>query len=557
MASAPAPTAPPTRWDQEVDLVCVGSGLGGISAAIAARDRGLSVLVLEKAPRLGGVSGFGGGEVFVPNNHKMRELGIADSDEAGRAYFQFLSAGFADPTLQATLLAHMKPAIEYMEKEAGVRWIAVEGLPDYYYADAPGSHPGGRYLSVDLFDGRSLGEWQAKTYPMTPHVPPGALHREMYAWGGLACVTQWDYELIGQRLANDQRSFGPGLMGWFVKAAMVDRGIPALVSAPARSLVVEGGAVVGVRAEHEGRDLYVRARKGVVLAVGGYDWNRELARQYEAMPDWNSACPPYLHGDHLVMAGELGAAIAAVPPTDLALFYGYHIPGEESDGHPLYRSSWECGCPHALWVNRAGQRFCDESFYKDYQPRLRTWDGQRQTMPNLPPFLIFDQNYRDRYPLGSFMPGQPLPPELVVQADTPRELAEKLGIDPDGLERTLERFNEHARRGEDPDYGKGSRPWSVRLTGDHSYPNPCVGPVERPPFYGVRLVPVSVGINSHGLRTDEHARVLHVRGRPIPGLYAVGNSAALLDLGGGYQSGTSNMRAITWGWIAGRHAAGA
>ena len=543
-------------WDLEVDLVAVGSGLGAISAAIAAHDRGLRVAVLEKAPRLGGVSGFGGGEVFVPNNRPMRELGIEDSDEAGRRYFEFLSAGFADPKLQAALLENMKPAIEYMGKEAGVRWIAVEGLPDYYYPDAPGSHAGGRYLSVDLFDGKTLGEWQTRTYPMTPHVPPGALHREMYAWGGLACVTTWDYQLIGQRLADDQRSFGPGLMGWFVKAAMVDRGIPAFVGAPARALVSDAGAVIGVVAEREGRELRVRARRGVVLGVGGYDHNRELARQFEAMPDWNSACPPYLHGDHLVMAGEVGAALAAVPPTDLAMFYGYQIPGEESDGQPLYRSSWECGCPHALWVNRAGERFCDESFYKDYQPRLRLWDGQRQTMPNLPPFLIFDQGYRDRYPLGSFMPGQPLPPELVAQAETPRELARQLGIDADGLERTLARFNEFARKGQDPDFRKGSRPWSVRLTGDQSYPNPCLGPVEKPPYYGIRLVPVSVGINSHGLRTNESAQVMHVRGRPIPGLYAVGNSAALLDMGGGYQSGTSNMRAITWGWIAGRHAAG-
>jgi len=545
-----------SHWDLEVDLVAVGSGLGAISAAIAACDGGLSVAVLEKAPRLGGVSGFGGGEVFVPNNHRMRELGIEDSDEAGRRYFEFLSAGFADAELQATLLAQMRPAIEYMGERAGVRWTAVEGLPDYYFPDAPGSHRGGRYLSVELFDGKSLGPWQTRTYPMTPHVPPGALHREMYAWGGLACVTSWDYELIGQRLASDQRSFGPGLMGWFIKAAMVDRVIPAFVDAPVRELVAEAGAVVGVRAEREGRDFRVRARRGVVLSTGGYDHDRALARQFEAMPDWNSACPPYLHGDHLVMAGELGAAIAAVPPTDLAMFYGYQIPGEESDGQPLYRSSWECGCPHALWVNRAGRRFCDESFYKDYQPRLRQWDGRTQSMPNVPPFLIFDQSYRDRYPLGSFMPGQPLPPELAVQADTPRALAERLGIDADEFERTLARFNEFARKGEDPDFGKGTRPWSVRLTGDQSYKNPCLGPVERPPFYGVRLVPVSVGINSHGLRTDASARVVRLRGHPIPGLYAVGNSAALLDLGGGYQSGTSNMRAITWGWIAGRHAAG-
>jgi succinate dehydrogenase/fumarate reductase flavoprotein subunit len=322
-----------------------------------------------------------------------------------------------------------------------------------------------------------------------------------------------------------------------------------------RQLIVEDGAIVGVRAERDGRDLFVRARGGVVLAIGGYDLNKDMACMYENVHDWNSAAPPYLDGDHIVMGGEVGAALAAVPPTNLAMFFGYNIPGEEHDGKPLFRSCWECGCPHAILVNRDGERFCDESFYKDYQPRARSWDGRTQRMPNMPPFLIFDQNYRDRYPLGSFMPGMELPEELVTRADTPGELAEKLHIDPAGLERTLERFNAFAEKGEDPDFGSGTYPWTVRLVGDQSYPNPNIGPLDKAPYYGLALVPVGVGINSHGLRTDVHARVVHVRGHSIPGLYAVGNSAALLDLGGGYQSGTSNMRAITWGYIAGRHVA--
>jgi 3-oxosteroid 1-dehydrogenase len=393
----------PARWDVETDLVAVGSGLGAICASIAARDLGQEVVVLEKAPKLGGVCAYGGGEVFVPNSHKMREQGIEDSDEAGRAYFEFLAAGFADPELQRTLLDHMRPAVEYFEKEAGVRWYAVEGLPDYYYPDAPGAHAGGRYLSVELFEGASLGEWQHKTF-LTPHFPLGVLHHELYAWGGLAKVTEWNYELLGERITQDMRAWGQGMMGYFIKAAMLDRSIPAHVETPVRELVTDAGRVVGVRAEQDGRDLFVRARRGVVLAVGGYDMNPELARQFEGIHDWNSACPPYLHGDHLVMAGEVGAALGAVPATNLALFYGYHIPGEEHEGKPLYRSSWECGCPHAIWVNRDGKRFCDESFYKDYQPRLRSWDGQKQQMPNQPPFLIFDQSYRDRYPLGSSMP---------------------------------------------------------------------------------------------------------------------------------------------------------
>ena len=157
----------PAHWDLEVDLVCVGSGLGGVTAAIAAHDRGASTVILEKAPRLGGLCGYGGGEVFVPNSHKMRELGIEDSDEAGRSYFRFIGAGFQDQALQDRLLSVMHEAIEYVEKEAGVRWIAVEGLPDYYYPKVEGAHSGGRYLSVDLFDGKTLGDWQYKTYPIT------------------------------------------------------------------------------------------------------------------------------------------------------------------------------------------------------------------------------------------------------------------------------------------------------------------------------------------------------------------------------------------------------
>jgi len=543
-------------FDLEVDVVAVGSGLGGISAAIAARDRGAEVAILEKAGKLGGVSAYGGGEVFVPNNHKMREAGIADSDAAGRRYFEFLSAGFHSPAHLDRLLATMHEAVEYMGKEAGVRWLSVRQLPDYYYPHAPGSAAEGRYLSAELFPGAELGAWQGKTL-LTPHVPPGVLHEDLYRMGGLAKVTEWDYELIARRIEQDLRGFGPGLMGWFLKAALVDRKIPAFAGSPVGELLVDDeGAVVGVCASREGTDFRVRARRGVVLAVGGYDWNPEMARYFESVPDWNSACPPTLHGDAIVLGTEVGAALAAVPSTNLAMFFGYNIPGEESEGAPLFRSSWECGCPHAIWVNRAGRRFCDESFYKDYQPRLREWDGRRQTRDNWPPFLIFDQNYRERYPLGSFLPGQELPPELVVVADRPRDLAAQLGIDPEGLEATLERFNQHAARGEDPDFGRGAYPWCARLTGDFSYPNPNLAPLDKPPYYGVRLVPVSVGINSHGLKTDTRARVVHVRGHPIRGLCAVGNSAALLDLGGGYQSGTSNMRAITWGYIAGRHLAG-
>jgi 3-oxosteroid 1-dehydrogenase len=540
-------------WDAAVDVVVVGSGIGGLSCAIAAHDRGAKVVVLEKAPKLGGVSAYSGGEVFVPANHVEERDGIADTPDGGARYLQFLAGGYADPGLQRALLETGRVAARYFEEKAGVRWKVVRGFPDYHHPHAPGTVAQGRYLETELFDGALLGDWQKRTY-LSPHMPNGITHEELFAWGGFVDVLHWDFATMAKRYRKDQRGFGPGMMAYFVKAAMIDRGIPAYVESPARALVVEGGAVVGVRAERGGKDFLLRAKKGVVLAAGGYDWNPETARWFELLPEWNSMVQPSVAGDAMTMGCEVGAAIAAVPAFNLGLFFGYRVPGEEHDGKPLWRGSWEGGFPHAIWVNRKGERFADESFYRDYLPKTRAWDGARQEHPNFPPFLVFDASYRAKYPLGTVLPGQEFPPGLVETDDTLEGLAKKLGVDAAGLARTVERFNRHAAEGKDPDFGRGSYPWAAMMTGDRTRPNPNLGPLEKPPYFGLRLHVASVGINAAGLRTNADAQVIHVRGRPIEGLYAAGNSAAPLDLGAGYQSGLSNLRGMVHGYRAALHA---
>ena len=543
------------RWDLEVDVLSLGSGLGGITAAIVAHDQGRKTAVLEKDPKLGGVCAYSGGETFNPNNREMRAAGFEDSEDATREYFDFVAAGFNEPELTDRLLECRHEALEYLTDHAGMGWECSPTQADYYYPFAPGSRDGGRYMVMNLFNGPDLGEWQSRTH-ISPHHPQGLLHADLVRFGGLAKVKEWDYEMIAERISRDQRAFGPSMMGFLIKAAMIDRGIPAFVDTPARELLRDDeGAVIGVRAEREGRDFWVRARQGVVMGIGGYDQNVPMATRFENTHEWGSACPPGVEGDNIVLGGEVGVALANVPPTNLAMFFGYHIPGEEHFGKPLYRTAFESGIPHSIVVNRAGERFCDESFYKDTGPRQRIWDGHKQDTPNMPAFMVFDENYREKYPVGSFMPGQPMPEGFVESANSPRELAEKLGIDPAGFERTLQHFNANAEKGEDPDFGRGQYVWANRLCGDPSYPNPNLAPVEKAPYYGLRLTPIGVGINSHGLRFDREARAVHLRGHPIPGLYVVGNSAALLDIGGGYQSGMSNLRAITWAYIAARHAA--
>jgi len=544
------------KWDLTVDVVAVGSGLGGLTAAIVAHDLGKKVVVLEKAPKLGGICAYSGGEVFLPNNHVMQARGLADSREEGMRYLHFLDAGWADPELQNALVDRGDEAIRYLGDKAGVRWKIIENFPDYHYPKAPGTAAAGRYLEVELFPGKELGEWQKKTY-LSPHMPNGITHDELFQWGGFAGVKNWDFMALAKRYRDDARGFGPGMMAYFVKAAIIDRKIPAYLETKVSELIIEDGVVVGLRATtREGKDLFIRAKKGVVLATGGYDWHPTLPKSFELLPKWSSMVQPSVEGDGFILGSELGAAIAAVPAHNLGLFFGYRVPGEEHDGKPLFRGSWEGGTPHAIWVNRAGKRFADESFYKDYLPKTRAWDGNTQTQPNFPPFLIFDQNFREKYPLGTYLPGQDVPEALVARSDTLAGLAEKLGIDPRNLEETVARFNTFAEEGVDHDFGRGTYPWAAMMTGDKGRKNPNLGPLDKAPYYGLQLDVVSAGINAAGLETNINAQVMHVRGRPIVGLYACGNAAAPRDIGAGYQSGLSNLRGLAWGYVAGKHAAG-
>ncbi len=543
----------PDKWDLEVDFISIGSGLAGMTAAIMTHDLGKRAMILEKAPKLGGVSAYSGGEVWLPNNYKMKEAGISDSDEEGMKYFEFLSNGYGDKTMLDRMYEAAQKALPYLEKEAGVKWRHIPDFPDYYYPHAPGTAPQGRYLEVVLFKGSDLGEWQHKTY-LSPISPMGISHEELFEWGGFTNILEWDFMKMAENCEQDLRGFGPGMMAYFVKAAIIDRGIPVYLETPARELIVEDGTVIGVRAEKDGQEYYIRALNGVLISAGGYDHDEVQARYWEDMPEFKSQVQPYVSGDNMVLGGDVGAALAGVSPGNLACFMGYHIPGEEHEGVPLWRASLEGGVPHAIWVNRAGNRFCDETFYKDFQPACRNYHGRTMEQLNYPPILIFDENLRERYAVGTYMPGDPIPEGFAQQADSPGELAEKLGIPSDALKATIERFNSLVDKGKDTDFGRGDYPWSTAMFGDRNYPHPHMGHINKPPYYGIKLCPASVGVNAVGLKTNINAQVMNVRGEAVKGLYAAGNSAAQIDIGPGYNSGIANTRGIAWGYIAAHHA---
>jgi 3-oxosteroid 1-dehydrogenase len=546
----------PPQWDLEADVVALGSGIGGLSAAITAHENGASAIVIERSDQVGGVTALSMGEVWVAGNHHAEELGIEDSADSGFRYLQRLSMGYGSELAILNKVVHAREALKYFEERIGLRMEVIRGCPDYYYGLNNDCMPEGRMLECAPFPGETLGpEWQPKTR-LSPQMPYGLTHHDMFQNGGVANMMKWDYALMGERLTKDERCLGPGLAAYFVKGAL-DRGIPMLTGASAEELIGDGTRIVGVRVVRDGKDLFVKANQGVVVAVSSYERNPDLNKTLSQQLELGSIVFSTVDGSNFRLAGPVGARVARVP--DITSL-GMRVPGEEdTEGHPMYRSMLAViGQPHTIVVNRKGKRFGNEAFYRSFYYTIDHIDGATQTHPNFPCWVVIDSQVREKYPFGSIMPGQDWPEGFGHVADTLRELAQKMGVDPDGLEATVAQFNANAERGEDPEFGRGSQPWSAWMCGDpYHKPNPNLGPLLKAPFYAVELERLGgSAIPAAGLLCDTHCRVLGWDDQPIPGLYAAGNSVARMETGAVMQSGVSNARGMTYGWLAARHATG-
>lgn len=545
----------PSHWDMEVDLISIGSGVGGLSAAIAAHEHGGSALVLERSDKLGGVTALSMGEVWVAANHLATKLGVDDSIDKGFRYLKDLSMNYGSDSAILNLVIHAREALSYYEERIGLEMTAIRDCPDYYYGVNQHAVPEGRMLEVEPFPAASLGEWQHLTR-LSPQMPYGMTHADITAGGGVCNMAQWDFALMGDRLTRDERCLGPGLAAYFVKGAL-DRDIPLHLNTSAEEIICDGERVVGVRARRGEESIFIRARQGVVLAVSSYerhqDYNRTLGQQL----DLGSMVFSSVDGANFRLAGPLGARIARVP--DITTL-GFTIPGEEDEeGGKLWRSALSViGQPHAIVVNRQGKRFGNESFYRQFYYTIDQIDGATQTHPNYPCWLIVDGQGKTKYPIGPITPDQEWPQGFGAVADTLEELAQTIGVDPAGLQATVSRFNDHALRGEDPDFARGTHPWSAWMCGDPNHkPNPNLGTLEKGPYYAIELKRMGgTAIPATGLLTDHHSRVLGWDDQPIAGLYAAGNSVARMETGAVMQSGVSNARGMTHGWLAALHATG-
>ena len=531
------------NWDRTVDVVVVGAGSSGCAAALAAHEHGFDTLLLEKGASAGGGTAYSSGGIWIPDSHLAREAGIADSREEGAQYLRFLGAGYQ---VEENVRAYIETGPEALAYFAGlgIKFQLVRNVPDIYFGMAPGAKREGRMIEIQLFSGYELGEWRERVL-ISPFTLTRATFDEAVRWGGRGSYQGWDQKLQEERRAKDMRALGAGLVAAFFKAC-VDRKVAIHLGAPALSLVREEGRIAGLVAHIDGKEMRIGARHGVILSTGGYEGNPALIKNFEDLQDLRNMFPDTITGDALIMGSEIGAKIRVIP-RGLTVFLGYDVPAQ-GNRPAMFRNAGtsEIPQPHSMVVNRAGRRFGDESFFQKLQNGLRNFDVPTHSYTNLPCFWVCDSEYTRRYSFAGLPIGE-IPPYM-ARGGTPRELAQALGIDGDGLVAEMARFNGFVAQGVDEDFGRGGTSWSRNYSGDLTSKNPNLGSIEKPPFYGIRLHPS--GMSSAGLYADPHGQVLDQRDRPIPGLYALANCAAGVEFGVGYQAGLSLGKGMIFGYLA-------
>ena len=528
----------------EYDVIVLGTGIAGLAAALAAREKGMRPLVIEKADKVGGGTTNSYGLIWIGNNHIASAAGYKDSRDEILAYMRFLAGGEA---FEENLIAYVDRSPEVLRffEACGIPFRITKGVGDHYFGVAPGAKAEGRSLEVELVSGYDLGEWRNRVR-MSSVQPCFITAEEQVNWGGVNRFSDWDQKLVVDRRKRDMRGKGLGLVCQFLKALLA-RNVEIVTGQSARQLVLDKGHVRGVVTDGGS----IRARHGVVLATGGYESNPTLVAAFEGLPGWMSQCPTSVTGDGLVLGTEVGGAIHLIR-NNMGLFLGFGIPLNDRTAEPEFHLAGiiELCSPHTMVVNQSGRRFSDEAYFQGMIPSLRQFDTLTHHYANLPCYLIFDANYASSYSFAGRPAGMPIP-DWVASANDVQDLAGKLGIDRDGMRETVVRFNAFVEAGRDSDFHRGELAWRLAKSTMPVGVNPTLGAIATPPFYGIELHPSALA--SAGLLVNASAQVLNQRRSPIPGLYALGNTAAHVEFGAGYQAGYTLASSMTFGYLAIEH----
>ncbi len=555
----------------DTDVLVVGAGAAGLTTAITARLHGLDVVVAEKEAVFGGTTAWSGGVLWVPCNSHQKAAGIDDSVDLAREYVRREAGEFYDPDRVEAYLVSGREMIDFLERETNVKF-ELSDEPDYHQ-DVPGALARGRALRPLDFDGRGLGRHYselrapARERVLFMGMQIGAAHLGHFM---KATKSLNSFFFVTRRILSHLRdvlihgrnitsAMGRALAGRLAKSAF-DLGIPILLSAPVRHLVVEDGKVVGALLQENGQEKRVNARRGVVLAAGGF--SHDYVRRKLVFPhhpsehEHLSNTPPSNTGDGVRLGESAGGAFegrylnsATWYPTSRVK---YPDGSEGNNAHLLER-----GKPGVIAVTQNGRRFADEA--ANYHDFVQAMFRACQSHGEVAAYYICDHRALRRYGLGAARPW-PLPYRRYLRTGylkrgrTIEELAREARISEGGLIRTLSNYNYNARQGRDPEFGKGENGYDISQGDPTHKPNPCIAPLEIPPFYAVKILPGDLGTLA-GLWTDRHGRVLNGEGQIIPNLYAVGNDQASV-FGGAYPGGGATLGpAMIFGYLAARHIA--
>lgn len=546
--------------DHTVELVVVGSGTG-LLAALTAVDLGMSVLVVEKSPHVGGSTALSGGGFWIPGNSVLRDAGIRDTPERIREYLRHVTDAQVPRARWETHVVHGPAAVDVLRRRTP---LAFQHMRDYadYFPELPGGSATGRAVEPRPFDLHQLGEERSTLRPptLTSPVPMPVTARD-FRWLNLAArhprgvvtgARAMGKGVGGLVLRREYAAGGQALVaGMYAGALAAD--VPVWTSTRLEDLVVEHGRVTGVVVRVDGADLKLHALRGVVLAAGGFDRSPGLRQRWQSPAldvAWSFGSPED--------TGEVIEIARTTAGADLAFMdESWWFPAVPLPGGPAPLLA-ERSLPGQVIVNGHGRRFMNEAVNYMTAGQIML-SRHHEGDPHVPAWMVFDQTFRNRYLFaGSVLPHQPLPQSwydagVAHRAATVVELAAKVGLP--GLPDTIERFNVLAASGRDDDFHRGDSAYD-RYYGDPTvHPNPCLGPVEHGPFYAVQVVPGDLG-TCGGVHADGFARALRPDGSVIEGLYATGNAAGNA-FGRVYPGpGATIGQGLSYAYVAARHAAG-
>jgi 3-oxosteroid 1-dehydrogenase len=558
------------NWDKEVDTLVIGSGAGGLLSALVAASHHAEVLVVEKEKLWGGTSATSGAGIWIPASDQARAAGFEDKTSDAFKYVRKLSAkNVPDANIRAFVdnAAHM---LRWVTANTDISYQAFP-YPDYH-AENPGGSPTGYRTHMPLpIDGKRLG----KDVETLRYASPAASLFGFLNWHFdetyiiLFRAPGWQWHLAKSlaryffdwpfrfKSGKDRRlTLGNALLGG-LRLALKEKNVPVWLETPMVDLVSENGTITGATVSQRGKIMRIRARKGVVLAAGGFDKNAEMRVQYA--PNYQSALysggTGGNTGDSIRAGMAAGAEVLNMQSAWAApVFY---VPGEDRGR----LCTIERALPGCIMVNQAGKRYLNEaaSYHIVGQQMAAAQIAHGNTDPS---WMIFDHHFRHTYPMGPLLPLVPdwlqtgAVKTILKRGDTIEELATEMGVDSATLSTTVARFNEHAVKGEDPDFQRGEAAYDKMYGDPRIGPNPCLAPITKGPFYAFPIHPGDIGTNG-GLLTNDKAQVINAKGKPIAGLYAVGNNAAS-SMGESYPgAGVTIGPAMTFGYIAARHMTGA